>query len=157
MKQSFLMSATVLLLALSLNSNSNAHCQIPCGIYDDELRLQLIAEHITTIEKAINQINQLSNESPVNFNQLARWIANKDEHAQDIQTIISEYFLTQRIRLLESDDEVAISDYFQKIKLLHEMLVYSMKAKQSLDPDNIIKLRDKLQSFQSLYLENHSH
>jgi nickel superoxide dismutase len=26
-----------------------AHCEIPCGIYDDQLRADLIEEHSTTI------------------------------------------------------------------------------------------------------------
>jgi len=47
-----------------------AHCQIPCGIYDDELRVQLIEEHITTVEKSMNQIVALGKASPVDYNQL---------------------------------------------------------------------------------------
>ncbi len=30
-------------------SYAAAHCEIPCGIYDDEMRINMIAEHITTI------------------------------------------------------------------------------------------------------------
>ncbi|MCK5701941.1 MAG: hypothetical protein KAI29_12345 [Cyclobacteriaceae bacterium] len=26
-----------------------AHCEIPCGIYNDELRITLLYEHFTTI------------------------------------------------------------------------------------------------------------
>ena len=36
-----------------------AHCQIPCGIYDDELRVQLIEEHIGTVEKSMKMIVEL--------------------------------------------------------------------------------------------------
>ena len=32
-----------------------AHCEIPCGIYDDQTRVQLIHEHIGTIEKAMTK------------------------------------------------------------------------------------------------------
>ena len=31
-----------------------AHCQVPCGIYHDDLRLELIGEHIETIEKSMD-------------------------------------------------------------------------------------------------------
>ncbi len=33
-----------------------AHCEIPCGIYDDEMRIKIINEHIVTVEKSMNQI-----------------------------------------------------------------------------------------------------
>lgn len=36
-----------------------AHCQIPCGIYDDAARFKALAEHITTIEKSITEIGTL--------------------------------------------------------------------------------------------------
>ena len=58
-----------------------AHCEIPCGIYDDEMRFQMIAEHITTIEKSMKEIQAIQKETPVNYNQLIRWIMNKEEHA----------------------------------------------------------------------------
>ncbi len=32
------------------------HCQVPCGIYDDEVSIHQINEHITTIDKAIELI-----------------------------------------------------------------------------------------------------
>ena len=36
-----------------------AHCQVPCGIYDDAVRIVQIEEDITTIRKAMNMINDL--------------------------------------------------------------------------------------------------
>ena len=50
-----------------------AHCEIPCGIYDDQLRADLIAEHSTTIEKSMKKIVELSKQNPVNYNQLIHW------------------------------------------------------------------------------------
>ncbi|MEM8908198.1 MAG: superoxide dismutase [Ni], partial [Bacteroidota bacterium] len=55
------------------------HCEVPCGIYGDSLRVALISEHIRTIEKASNQINKLSKESNPNYNQLIRWVVNKEK------------------------------------------------------------------------------
>ena len=45
-----------------INSSNNlfGHCQVPCGIYDDAVRIVLLKEHVATIEKAMNQIEQLS-------------------------------------------------------------------------------------------------
>jgi len=42
-------SIIVIFLALFMNNAIYAHCEIPCGIYDDSLRIELIKEHIGTI------------------------------------------------------------------------------------------------------------
>ncbi len=123
---------------------ASAHCEIPCGIYDDQLRHDLILEHTKTIEKSMNQITELSKASPVNYNQLVRWISNKEHHANEIQHIVSQYFLTQRIK--PTDDK-----YAEKLKLLHNMLISAMKCKQSTDLANVEALRAQLKEFWTLY------
>ena len=45
---------------LSLGGNVLAHCEVPCGIYDDEARIKEIHEHLDTIEKAMKKIKELS-------------------------------------------------------------------------------------------------
>jgi len=42
---------------------ASAHCEIPCGIYDDEMRINMINEHIATIEKSMNQIMKIEKEN----------------------------------------------------------------------------------------------
>ncbi len=121
-----------------------AHCEIPCGIYDDQMRADHIAEHITTIEKSMNQIMALSKEDPINYNQLVRWINNKEIHANELQEIVTQYFMTQRIK---PDAE----KYNEKIGALHQMLVYAMQCKQTTDLDNVEKLKSLLKEFEKLY------
>jgi nickel superoxide dismutase len=53
----------------------------------------------------MNQIIALNNETPINYNQLVRWIMNKETHADEIQRIVTQYFMTQRIKV---DAEVSI-------------------------------------------------
>ena len=128
---------------------ASAHCEIPCGIYDDRLRADLIAEHAGTIEKSMKTIVSLGKEKSVNHNQLARWIANKDTHADKIQHIVSQYFMTQRI-------ELGDPKYNEKIRALHEILIFAMKCKQTTDTANVNKLRDALERFEKLYF-THGH
>lgn len=136
---------------LILNQSIFAHCQIPCGIYGDEMRFQMIEEDITTIEKSMKQIVELSGQTPINYNQLVRWIDNKEVHSQKIQDIVNVYFLTQRIKPVESSDKDAFADYNHKLVLLHQMLIYSMKAKQTTDLKNVEKLRSILSDFHNAY------
>ncbi|MFT5234211.1 MAG: nickel superoxide dismutase [Candidatus Krumholzibacteriia bacterium] len=38
-------------LSLSNSSQAYAHCQIPCGIYNDHARVQQMLEDVATVEK----------------------------------------------------------------------------------------------------------
>ncbi len=128
-----------------------SHCEVPCGIYDDEMRIKMIAEHITTIEKAMNQIQKLSKQDSMNFNQIVRWVLNKEKHAEEIQHIVSQYFLTQRIKSPDKEDTEAMKNYQLKLSLCHRLLVYAMKSKQTVDLAHIEKLKSILHEFEHLY------
>jgi len=139
----YVLAAVFCLFFVSTN-NVSAHCEIPCGIYDDQMRVTMIAEHISTIEKSMNQILDIQKEKNHNANQLVRWVMNKENHADELQEIVSQYFMTQRIKF-------DAKDYDKKVGLLHQMLVYAMKCKQTTDLENIQKLRDALKGFEALY------
>ena len=125
------------------------------GIYDDSVRVALIYEHITTIEKAINNINKLSEESDPNYNQLIRWVMNKESHAEKLQDIVSQYFLHQRIKPADPADQDAYAKYVKSLTLLHEMLVYAMKCKQTRDQAFIDNLRKTVTDFENAYFHKH--
>jgi len=145
---------TAILFVLQ-GKSSFAHCEIPCGIYGDSLRVEQIAEHIRTIEKSMNQITELSEEGDKNYNQLVRWITNKEEHATKIQDIVSQYFLHQRIKPVDPSNQEAYEKYTTHLTLLHELLVYSMKSKQTTDIKYIEKMRKTLQKFEDAYFHTH--
>ncbi len=148
-------------LTLCVAVPADAHCQIPCGIYDDELRVQLIEEHITTVEKSMNQIIALGAAEPVNYNQLVRWVNNKEEHAQKIQDIVTAYFMAQRIKPpKDHGDESVVNEYMHKLALLHAIQIHAMKAKQSTDLEQIETLRKLVAKFRTAYFgeeAGHSH
>ena len=128
-----------------------SHCQIPCGIYGDSSRFDMLDEHISTIEKSMNQITELSQKRHPNVNQVVRWINNKEKHADEISHILTYYFMAQRVKPVDKGKSKAYQEYIRKLTLLHEMLVYSMKAKQTTDLSNIEKLRVLLAEFQTVY------
>ena len=144
MKTALTMFGSTLLILLISISPAFAHCEIPCGIYDDELRAKLIAEHITTVEKAMKQIDSLAQAKPINHNQMVRWVTNKEAHAGEIQHIVTQYFMTQRIK----PDQ---KKYTEKLEVLHQILLSAMKAKQTVDLSHIQKLRKLLKKFEMLY------
>jgi len=121
-----------------------SHCEIPCGIYDDNMRIKMIREHIATIEKSIVTIQSLDKDKDHNSNQLIRWIMNKEEHTNQLQVIVTQYFMTQRIKT----DAI---NYSKKIETLHQMLIYSMKCKQTTDLKHVEKLKSLVTAFEKLY------
>ena len=149
----------VIVLAGFIQTAAHAHCEVPCGIYNDHLRIEMIKEHIMTIEKAMKQIEALSSEDDVNYNQLVRWINTKEHHASLIQEITEQYFMTQRIKPVGPEDEEAYAKYITQITLAHEMLIYAMKTKQSTDLQYTEKLSVTLDKFAEAYFgpEDHDH
>lgn len=136
----------------SINTVS-AHCEIPCGIYGDSVRISLLYEHIETVEKSMTKIEELSTNESIDYNQLVRWVNNKEEHANKIQDIVSQYFLHQRVKIKDISDEEGYTEYINQLTLLHQVLVYAMKAKQTTDLAYIEKLRETVHTFEHAYFE----
>ena len=126
-----------------------AHCEVPCGIYGDETRVATISEHIQTIEKAMAQISELETKTPVNNNQLVRCVMTKETHAEKIQHIVSQYFMTQRVK--PGEEKTAAM-----LEVLHKMLVVAMTCKQTTDLQQAKELRRLLEAFEMLYF-GHAH
>lgn len=141
-----------LMAALTLSAAAGAHCQIPCGIYDDEARFTELAEHITTIEKSMRLVTELSAESDKNYNQIVRWVNNKENHAVKFMAVVTDYFMAQRIKPVEPSDAAAYADYLKKVELLHRMMVYAMKCKQTVERSHTEKLGQLLEDFKKIYL-----
>ena len=141
MKTQLILAALLLTLSTGL---VHAHCQIPCGIYGDEARFTTMLEHTQTITKSMSEIKRLSADSGANANQLARWVQNKEAHAQMIQDIVAEYFLAQRIK----DSQ---ADYTERLKISHKIIVLAMKAKQSTDLTCAEGLKKAISDFQAIY------
>ena len=95
----------------------------------------------------MKQIIKLGKESSLNYNQLVRWVANKEEHANKIQSIITQYFMTQRIK-------PETEKYVEKLTTLHKMLIASMKCKQTVELSHVKELRELLASFKKLYFSH---
>jgi nickel superoxide dismutase len=109
------------------------HCQVPCGIYTDQLRFEAMLEDTKTIAKSVAQIGELTNKmqngelDPMTINQANRWVSTKEDHASHIQEVIAQYFLAQRIK---SDN----ADYTNQLVTAHKVIVAAMKTKQAADP-----------------------
>ena len=141
-------AATFVVCILSLFSIARfaaAHCQVPCGVYDDQRRFVSMLEDTKTIAKGIGEISALSGKSDaLSHNQLARWVATKEAHATATQKVIAEYFMTQRIK--PSSD-----DYVKKLTAAHAVMVAAMKCKQTVDTKSATALKKAILDFYRAY------
>ena len=134
-----------------------AHCQVPCGIYDDARIIIEIEEHLLTIDKAMNNIlNITSNneQTAQEMNQLVRWINTKERHAQKIQSTLMEYFLAQRIKPKKSND----AGYLQYVDLTttcQNIIYTAMKTKQTVDLLHLEELKILIDNLVKLYFDEH--
>jgi len=150
-------SGCILLIAFAVTGSifikpqvTHAHCQIPCGIYDDAARVQSMLEDAATVEKSLQTIAALEGKTDAQSqNQMVRWVMNKEEHAQKIIATISDYFLTQRIK---PDQE----DYAERLMKHHTVIIAAMKAKQNVDIKLATTLKESIEALKSYYPE-HQH
>lgn len=141
MMKHLLLSALLVFAAAA--PQASAHCQIPCGIFDDNNVIGSMHTDYETIAKAAKEIDTLSKDPSANAHQLTRWIINKESHAQAIQEKVLNHFLAQRLKINQPDEET----YLKKLKLCHEVIIAAMVCKQSTDAASVKKLHDLLHQF----------
>ena len=122
-----------------------AHCQIPCGIYDDMARVDRMLEDAATVSKSVKLIVELAAKTDVQSqNQMTRWVMNKENHAQKIISSISDYFLTQRVKTSQKD-------YAERLAKHHAVIVAAMKAKQNADMKHADALTTSIEALRPYY------
>jgi len=147
-----LLALSAFALLLLSPSTLFAHCQVPCGIYDDSARVHAMLEDAKTVAKATKLINNLADKKDAQSqNQIARWVINKEKHAQNIIATIADYFLTQRVKSSQKD-------YTERLVKHHTVIVAAMKAKQNVDPKLVEALQKSIEALAPYYVaQEHPH
>jgi nickel superoxide dismutase len=144
------LTLTVVVLLIILPHPARSHCQIPCGIYDDNARVQSMLEDAATVEKSARLIAELAGKTDAQSqNQLIRWVMNKEQHAQKVISTICDYFLTQRVKPSQKD-------YAERLINHHSVIIAAMKAKQNADMKYAKALKESIAALLSYYPE-HKH
>ena len=145
-----------LTVALLLPTVALSHCQVPCGIYDDAARITMMIEDTKTMAKADMMIGELAGATDANsLNQLNRWVMTKEIHASSIISIMSEYFLAQRVKPV-APEVVGYDRYLVKLAEHHAVIVAAMKAKQDADPATVFALAGAIGEIKKHYkMEEH--
>ncbi|MCH2104180.1 MAG: superoxide dismutase, Ni [Planctomycetes bacterium] len=130
---------------------SPRHCQVPCGIYGDMMRINMLMEDADTIEKAMNSLQAMDAEENPSKNQMVRWVMNKESHAQNIQDTVAAYWLAQRVKAPKEKDAAGKDKYHAQLASLHRVTVAAMKCKQTTDKAHVDALRQAALDFSDTY------
>lgn len=143
--------ATAFLWIASKPEAAMAHCQVPCGIYDDAARINRLREDAATIAKAVRNIQQMAGSHDTTaFNQAARWVNTKEEHASHIIDVVSKYFLTQKVKVV-TDGGDAYQAYLKKLADHHAVMAAAMKTKQTVSPEAVHNLEHAIEGLAKHY------
>ena len=115
---SFLLGANPLTLT--------AHCQMPCGIYQDAMIYDLIDQYAETMVKAVTVMNQSKFETVRERNEFMRWVMEKEKESNDTSQLITTFFMQQKIKPGEPDTQ-------KRIEAAHKLLCLIVAIKQNAD------------------------
>ena len=126
--------------------HAEAHCDIPCGIYDPILA-QIDA---LTVVRMVDLINDLEKNFPqagvARENALDRYISVKEEHAEkckrEIRVIWGDYFKQQHI-----------DKYPQIHSHVHKIMMLGSKNRQSVDRQSGLDLVEAVNEFAQIFWE----
>ncbi len=120
-----------------------AHCDIPCKVYDPSV----IQYSVLSIVRFIDLINEEIKDAQMssnNFAQLSRLVNVKEQHAKEVKsevaTIWGDYF-----------KEPQITKYPEIHELVHSIMQLSSKCKQELDRNNGVELLKKVNKFTEIF------
>ncbi len=138
-------------------SSTHAHCQVPCGIFDENARIKALYEDATTIDKAMKLMNELAGKKDAQSQQqFVRWTIAKEEHASRIMSVTSEYFLAQKLKPVAKGAE-GYDAYLDKLALHHEVMIAAMKTKQTTDAAAVTRLRNAIHGIKHVWSKSHKH
>jgi len=125
---------------------AQAHCDIPCGIYDPSAA-QIAA---LTVVRMIDLIADLESKGGAKdaayYNSLSRYITVKEEHAEkakhEIRIIWGDYIKPQHI---EKHPEV--------FELVHKIMQLGSKSRQTTDRETAVQLVEAINQFAEIFWE----
>lgn len=126
-----------------------AHCQLPCGIYHDEMVYDQIDQFVETTVKALSVLEDDHFETVQDRNTFVRWVMQKDKGADEIASLLTTYFLQQKIKPGEADTE-------KRLISAHRLLFYLVQIKQTVDLKVVNDFYDEWERFKLMFhIENY--
>jgi nickel superoxide dismutase len=119
---------------------AQAHCDIPCGIYDP-----IVAQiNALTVVRMIDLMHELVGSGVAYDNSMSRYIAVKEEHAEaakrEIRVIWGDYIKAQH---LEQHPVLP--------ELVHKIMQLGSKSRQTADRETAVQFVDAINQFAEIF------
>ena len=123
----------------------DAHCDIPCGIYDPHYALigaLTVIRMVDLIDEVVKTQDQI--EAAEYRNHMARYIAVKEEHAELVK---------HEIRVIWGDfiKEKHLEDFPQLNSLVHKIMALGSKSRQTVDRGTALSLLAAVNEFAEIF------
>lgn len=122
----------------------HSHCQMPCGIYHDDMVFDQVDQYVETMVKAITVLNESKFATPQQRNEFVRWVETKERMSNEAAQLILTYFLQQKIKPGE-DDTV------KRITCAHTMLCTLTTIKQTVDMNYVKSFAEEWEKFKLMF------
>lgn len=136
--------AGITFLGLSVSPALNAHCQMPCGIYHDDMVFDQIDQYVETMYKGITVMNDSKFASVKDKNEFVRWVIEKENASNEAAHLILTYFLQQKIKPGEEDT-------VKRITSAHKLLFLIVQIKQTTDVEIVEDFSKEWEAFKLFF------
>ncbi len=138
--------AMILATAASLLGTERliAHCQMPCGIYHDEMVYEEIDQYVETMYKGMTVLGENKFSTSHERNEIIRWIYQKEKQSNKAADLIVSYFLQQKIKPGEKDTP-------QRVISAHRLLFLIVCIKQNTDRQMVKDFSEEWEKFKLFF------
>lgn len=132
------------LLDSFVQDEAQAHCDVPCGIYDPHLAQVAALTVIRMVDLMTDLANTHKEQDLEYVNSMSRYIATKEEHAElckhEVRVIFGDYIKKEQI------------DKFPELpELTHKIFMAGSKARQTASRANAMELLTLVNRFAEIF------
>lgn len=127
-----------------LTSNLIAHCQMPCGIYHDNMVYDQIDQFVETVYKGITVLNESKFSTVREKNEFVRWVGEKEKSCNEAANLLTVFFLQQKIKPGEEDT-------VKRLVSAHKLLFLLVAIKQNTDLDFVKQFNEEWEKFKLMF------
>lgn len=132
------------LAGMFLSGALHAHCQMPCGIYHDDMVFDQIDQYVETMYKGISVINNSKFDNAKERNEFIRWVIEKEHASNEAASLIMKYFLQQKIKAGEETTP-------KQLASAHRLLLLIVSIKQNVSLDMVHEFQHEWESFKLMF------
>jgi nickel superoxide dismutase len=135
---------STLILFSFFQSSIDAHCQMPCGIYHDDMVYDQIDQFVETVVKGISVMEDNHFTTIQDRNEFIRWVVQKENLANETAHLIMTYFLQQKIKPGEEDTP-------KRIESAHKLLFLLVLIKQGVGLGPVNDFYEEWEKFKLMF------